>query len=187
MDKLMTSTPQEWNVPPAPSGQVVHNIGPINNITLPADWRPGRSKHRVLGQSAYEEYTPPNDPDVCFFFFYRGLPLEPETARAFAAILRQPPHSLQPAEFESIKPVLRGKENRQQFEINGIQTQNLNGRVVLAITGLYKEDQKQMLSMLVDADGSGAVVEEIEFMAPKDKYAQYLPQAQNAMRSVCWK
>src|SRR5262249_38493538 len=129
----------------------------------------------------------PAENDARLMFFYRGLPLDPEDARKFADVLMLPPHTLHPAEIAEITPLLRGKENPDEFEILGLQTENMNGKCVLVLTGIYKEDQRPMMAVFIDADGSGAVVQEIEYQGSLEKYAQYLPQVQIALKSICWR
>jgi hypothetical protein len=187
LEKLLTSSAEEWKVPSVPAGRELGNIGPIHRITIPDDWTQAISRYNAIGASAYDEYRPPNETEVRFFFWYRGLPLEDADAKAFAEILERPEHVLHSDEVAKLKELLRFKLDANLFEMKGIQTQNLNGKRVLAIKGLYKEDNKEMLAMLIDGTGTGAVVQEIEFQAPAEKFARYALQAKQAMKSICWK
>lgn len=190
LDRLFHSAPAEWKVEskmPGKAGKVIGNIGPINSIELPFAWESGAKQYNRLGQSACEEYHPANDSSVRFFFFYRGLPVDPQDGRNFAEILRLPPHILTVAELEKIKPLLRGKENPSDFEILGMQSSDLNGSRVLVLTGIYTEDQKPMMALFINGGLDGRIVQEVEYQAALSSYANYLPMVQKSIQTITWK
>jgi len=187
LEKLFNSTPDEWAVSASPSGQLLSDIGPVSTMVIPADWRPGRQRHNTLGLSFYEEYTPPGEPETILYFYFRGVPLEPEQAGAFKQVLKAPPHTLSEAEVEKIKPLLAGKASPDAFEILSLATELINGKHVLMLTGIYKGEEKPMIELFVDLDGSGSLLHEIEYQAPLDKYTVYLPQMEAAFKSLSWK
>ena len=180
LDRLFHSAPAEWHVEkgkvPGNAGKVITNIGPISSIKLPHDWEEGVSQYHRLGQSACLEFHPANDPAVRFFFFYRGLPVDPLDGQNFTEILNSPPHVL-----------IRGKENPSDFEILGMESADLNGVRILALTGIYIEDQKPMMSILINGGLEGSIVQEIEYQAPMNSYVNYLSLAQQSMQTITWK
>lgn len=187
LDLWFNSEPADWDLPQYAEAKELSEIGPINSIRLPLTWEQGISHYYRLGMSACQEHHPPGDEEVRLIFFYRGVPYEPEIGETFSRILNRPPHSLDAAEYEQVKPLLRGKENTAEFELLGIHTESLNSRQVLVLTGIYSEDQKPMLSIYIDAGHDGTVVQEIEYQAPLLKYADYLPEVQQILQSICWK
>lgn len=191
LDRLFHSAPAEWHVQkgtmPRTAGKIITNIGTISSIELPNDWEEGVSEYNRLGQSVCLEFHPANDPAVRYFFFYRGLPVDPLDGQNFTEILRLPPHVLSVEELEKIKPLLRGKENSNDFEILSMQSADLNGVRIIALTGIYIEDQKPMMSIFINGGLDGRIVQEIEYQAPMNSYVNYLPIAQQSMQTITWK
>lgn len=187
LDKLFNSSPAEWKVTAAQTGLELHDLGPINRITLPPDWQLSAERYNHPGQSSLRQYSPKGDTEIRFFFYYRGLPLDTETARSLEITLKRELHVLTPDEIDKLKALLRGKENTKDFEVLSFQSMDLNSRRILVLTGIYTEDQKPMMSLFIDADGSGAIIQEIEYQAPLLSYAEYLPQIEASIQTICWK
>lgn len=187
LDRLFNSSPAEWKVSATRHGLELTNIGPINKISLPPDWQLRTERYNRPGQSSLQQYCPSGDPSVSLLFYYRGLPCDKETAGKFKETLAGPLHLLSSDECCQLRALLRGKENKQEFELLNFQSMELNGNHILLLTGIYIEDQKPMMCLYLDVDGTGAVVQEIEYQAPLDRYAIYLPQIEESIQSICWK
>ncbi|MBI4533647.1 MAG: hypothetical protein HY711_06835 [Candidatus Melainabacteria bacterium] len=174
---------------PATRGDLEHveNMGQVAVMSMPPGWQEGQTLANVRGNSIYKEFCSPEDPAVRISFFYRGVPVSHTAADAFHAILEQPAHRLTSEEMKSLAQVLRGKDSTEEFLFSSARTEDLNGKLVLVLEGRYKENQIDMQEILIDADSTGAVVQEIEFQAPKDKFIKYLMKARDSFKSIIWK
>jgi len=172
-----------------PHGEVatIENHGQIARITLPAGWEEGPSTSGGVGVRSFREVHPVHDPDAKLCFYYRGLPTGEAAGKCFREILEKPAHILTKAEIASIGETMRGKDDSKVFSPIMIKTEDLNGKRILAINGRYSERQDDVKSVLVDADGSGRVVQEIYFQAPKELYLRYMKAAREAIESIEWK
>jgi len=90
--------------------------------------------------------------------------------------------------FESaLSKVLRGKEDPQQFKMIAARTEDFNGKRVLVVEGRDTKSEDDIYAILVDADGSGRVIQEIYYQAPNEIYPKYLREAKSALKSIQWK
>jgi hypothetical protein len=161
--------------------------GQVARMVLPNTWRDGRTLKNVHGNSSYHELNAADDKDSKLSFFDRGTPMTDASAKAFHDVLARPPHNLNAAEVASLRELLRGKGDSTVFEFNAARTENLNGRRVLCLEGLYKEDSVAMRAVLVAANATASVVQEIEYQAPKAKYQAHLNEVNAAFKSIVWK
>jgi hypothetical protein len=83
--------------------------------------------------------------------------------------------------------MLRERANPEVFHILSARTQDLNGKRVLLLEGRYTEIQKDLYEVFIDADGTGRVVQEVYFLAPKIEYLHYLKAVKIAFSSIEWK
>ncbi len=186
LEKLFTCGPESWKAHKDPGGQLRCDIGAINRITLPKDWVQGLVRRNLLGHSFYEEYTAAGAPEVRLFFFYAGATVEASVAAAVKESLAQPSHVLSQKEASQLSPLLRARHG-PAFVRQAFQTEDLNGRMVLLLTGSYTEDNKNMICMFIPCDEAASVILELEFQAPADKFANFRNAAVRSIKSICWK
>ncbi len=164
--------------------------GQIIKMVFPEGWVEGpREKNPGIGARSFREVHPEASPKTMLCFFYRGLPISDNGAANFRSVLEKPPHELTADEIKSLKEVLKMKTpiESAQFQIASARTEVLNGKKVLIVEGSYPEAGEQIYEIYIDADGSGEVIQEIYFQAPQADYEQYLPAAQEAIRSIVWR
>jgi hypothetical protein len=168
-------------------GETITDRGQIKSMTLPSGWEEGPSTSGGIGSRSFREVHPAEFPDAKLCFYYRGLPTSEKSGDAFKAILDKPPHILSGAEISSLDEVLRGKDDKTVFSPLMIKTEDMNGKRVLTVNGRLNERQDDLKEILVDAEGTGRVVQEIYFQAPKELYTRYMKNAQQSMNSIEWK
>lgn len=166
---------------------LVVSEGQVARMSLPSSWQNGRELHNVRGNSSYHELNPAGDKETKLYLFDRGFPMTDGAAKAFHDVMSKPPHDLNASEVASLRELLRGKGDSTVFQFNQAKTENLNGRRILCIEGLYKEDQIGMRAIFIPANDSGSMVQEIEYQAPKAKYNSHLNDANQAFKSIIWK
>jgi hypothetical protein len=168
-------------------GETITDRGQIKSMTLPSGWEEGPSTSGGIGTRSFREVHPSEFPDAKLCFYYRGLPASEKAGENFKAILDKPAHILTGAEISSIGEILRGKDDKATFSPLMIKTEDVNGKRVLTVNGRLNERQDDLKEILVNADGTGRVVQEIYFQAPKELYTRYMKDAQNAMNTIEWK
>lgn len=163
--------------------------GQIATMTFPPGWieGPPHEFRGGVGTKSFREVHPVDAPNASMCFYFRGLPASEAAGQSFQAVLAQPAHVLTADEINSLDEILRGKGSAQEFQVGAVQTEDLNGKRLLAVQGRWLERQEDVLAIYVSADNSGRLVQEIYFQAPVHLYARYLPEAQQAMRSIKWK
>lgn len=161
--------------------------GAILCMNVPEQWLWGKRKTRDETQFSFLEFHPEGKPEVMLWFFYRGHKLTETIADSFKSLLALPSHLMTPQEVGSVEGVIRDKFRREFFELISARTEQLNGRAVLVVQGRYKESQEDSYSIYIDADGSGSVVQELHFQAPKDAYRHYIHEARKSFSSIIWK
>lgn len=163
--------------------------GQVKRITFPPGWEEGSSDAGAqIGSRSFRQVNPDRREDVSVCFFYRGLPVDAEAGKNFHAILGKPPHVLERKEMESIDRVLQIKTPLNKFfDIIACHTIELNGKRVLVVEGRYPESGDHILEMYIDADGTGRVIQEIYYQAPKQDYGRYLRAVQSTFETIAWK
>jgi hypothetical protein len=167
--------------------ETVTDRGQIQRMSLPAGWEDGPSISGGIGTRSFKEVHPAEFPDAKLCFYYRGLPASDEAGKKFREILDQPAHVLNRTEVDTIGEILRGKDDPKIFNPLMIKTEDFNGKRVLSVNGRLNEKQEDLKEILVDAEGTGKVVQEIYFQAPKELYTRYMKDAQEAMKTIEWK
>jgi len=169
------------------AAMTIINHGQIEKMPLPQGWEEGQPNSGGIGTRSFREIHPPADPDAKLCFYYRGLPASDGAGKNFKEILDKPPHILTKNEIISISEILRGKDDPKTFSPIMIKTEDINAKRVLTVNGRLNEKQADLKAILVDADGTGKVVQEIYFQAPKELYLRYMKAARDAMNSIEWK
>lgn len=153
----------------------------------------GRWGGRSLDGKVFHQFQLKHAPLVRLDFWFRGRKLHPIAALSFHLTLSYA-HTLKDMELELIREALgvvgTGVPSRRQSEnvahIHFAEVGNLNGRFVLAVRWDHLKLKRQYISVFIDADGGGAVVHEIHFSAPPEKFAETEPHLAGLLRSIQW-
>lgn len=166
-------------------GALARNIGQVRFMALPPGFVGGRRGTVGPVSSLFQSYHLAAQPEVQIYFEYRGFRIGDAGAAAFRHALAQAPHVLSAAELAPLAPVLRSKRLPPEFELERAQTASLAGKRVLIVEG--RRNGFRARTVYVDADGSGAAVQEITFLAPARQFARHLPAAVQALESIAWR
>jgi hypothetical protein len=139
------------------------------------------------GGKSWLEVSAEAEPRASVCFYYRGRRESEGVGKNFRNILDRAPHMLMPVEINSLSEVLRGKDDPQQFRMTDARTTDLNSKRVLIVEGRDTKSGDGIYAILVDADGTGRVIQEIYYQAPKEIYPKYLKEAKSALKSIQWK
>lgn len=165
---------------------LVENQGQVKRMQLPEGWLerepPPRTSHTFI-----REFQAADNEEVTLSFFYRGHRTAAGDAENFLSVLAKPAHELSTEEADSIRVVIRDASEGKWFSTNSIRTEDLKGKSVLVLEGVWKQSDVADLGIFVDSDGTGSAVQEIHFLAPKTEYAKYLRVVDEALQSVKWK
>ncbi len=167
----------------------VKDQGQIENMVLPPGWvmKKEAAAATTIGSRSLIEYHPPDKPDVRLSVFYRGLPVNSEAAAAFRSVLSRPPHDLSPSEIAGLSGILRERADDKIFKLEQAKSIELNGKTVLVIEGEYLQTGNKLKEILVDADGTGAAVQEVYYQSPSQYYKDYEKQVAQSFDSIKWK
>lgn len=165
---------------------IVVSKGRINSMVLPAGWAPGVVDKKGSAD-LFEEFHHPDTPSAVLAFYYRGRRLPNEVGRSFVEILERDPHVLSLKEIDSIKRVLRDKQDPADFSMMTARTEAIGGKKVLLVEGRYKESQQDTLEIFIDSDGTGTAVQEVFFQAPKDEYRKQMQAIRKSFATIEWK
>ena len=169
-------------------GAQIEDHGQIGSMSFAQGWSKGElATFDGQGGKSWLEVKADVDPRASVCFYYRGLRESITVGQNFRNILDRLPHMLMPVEIKSLSAVLRGKENAQEFKMIAARTEDFNGKRVLIVEGRDTKSQDCMYVILVDADGSGRVIQEIYYQAPQEIYPKYLREAKAALNSIQWK
>jgi len=164
------------------------NHGQIASMDMPAGWAEGPAKtYTGAGTRSFREFHSPDIPDAKICLYYRGLPVQPNSAQTFREVLAKPPHTLDESEISALKEVLRDRGDTEQFHLRDIRTEDLNSRRVLVVEGTYDRIQQDTYAVCIDADGSGRFVQEIYYLAPFIDFVASKADVDDAFRSISWK
>ena len=149
--------------------------GQVRIMKLPAGWIEAQVDRKPFDIWTMRTFHPVEKPQVRLSFYYRGGPVSLAQSENFCQLLAQPPHDLSPEELWDIQQVLRDAAIPGVFEKTSSSTLDWNGKRVVAIEGRWPGSQEDSLTILIDADGTGAQVQEIVFAAPIEDYQRYRP------------
>lgn len=167
---------------------IVAGHGQIAKLELPPNWVE-KTVTPPLGSLAARgerEFNPPGQDDVKLCLFYRGYPIPASSAEDFKQIISLTPHVLSDDEIDQLTDVLDNLANSEAFELRYARTLDFRGRTVLVVEGLWKVLQHEGLHFFVDADGTGRIIQEVYFTAPKADFDQYVDTVKQALSSVEW-
>jgi len=162
------------------------NEGQICSMQLPENWVEAKAA-KTSANDHLREFVSSANEDVKLCFYYRGKTIAAGAARDFYGILQEPDHMLSQDEIESLSIVLRNAAYTESFSTSSIKTQTINGRRVLIVEGIWRVNQIFDLSIFIDSDNTGSIVQEIHFFASALNYVNYRKEAQEAIESITWK
>ncbi len=188
--RLVTvETPASFTAPSS-TNVTIENHGQIRSMSFPEGWVMKESpsfEFQSMPTKSWVEVCAQQDERASVCFYYRGAPESTAVGLAFKAILSQPPHSLFPKELKALSTVLRGKDDPAAFSIITARTFDYNEKRVLIIEGRTVKTQEDIYALIVDAEGTGRIIQEIYYQAPKEIYLKYLRDARAALKSIKWK
>ncbi len=166
---------------------VIRNIKlpPAWSIVAESDWR-----HQWHGQ-VYVHFAPSDVErtrsgcDTVLAFYPSGL-LSLRDAAKFMELLAKPPHVLSIEELESISAVLHNYGREDLFNLSSLETVNINERRVLVAQGIWSETGSYGMLMLIAQSDDGEIVSEITFRTLPEKFENYMPEVDAAIRSIEW-
>lgn len=164
----------------------IGNQGRIKSMLLPPGWSELPSGLDDFHPGSLRRFAPAAAERVELMFFYRGRPLDAGSAAAFKSVLTGEQRPLSAAELEEIAEALGNAGNREAFLVARARTASINGRPVLTVEGDWLAGGRKSLSVFIDADGTGAVVQEIHYMAPPETYEAHIDGARAALASIVW-
>jgi hypothetical protein len=162
----------------------VENIGQVKELNIPNNWTELPRQPSIDG-TTFTALQDTKHPDAKLCFFYRGEKVDETNASAFHDLLKQPDHILNKAEFEAMAPIMRNKNNPEDFALSSAYTTSINGKRVLAVEGRFTPQDVDTVALYVDSDGKGAAVQEIYYQGPKKELVS-LVQAKKAMKDIQW-
>jgi hypothetical protein len=166
---------------------VVTDIGQIAVMKLPPGFVIGKSNLPGEGTWFFQEYHLEADPEVKVYFEYRGKRISKQSSEKFHNLFTGPPHNLSQAELESLRQVLQTRSDPASFRAMVAKTQDIHGKLVLVIEGLFLKHDLQVRTLYVDSDGTGSAVQEITFQTPKDRFVKNMLQGIKSLESIIWK
>lgn len=159
----------------------VTDCGAIRSFTVPPNWLLGTYRQEAYGYVI--SWHPLDNEDVTLNVSYRGHPLAEDDASALHRVLSTE-HFLNPDEIHSIRKALREMSNAEVFTINTAQVRCISHLPILEVSGSYRDQPVDKLTIQIDASGDGRIVQEITYIAPRDLYLQYLPAALAAISTL---
>lgn len=166
--------------------RLVENQGQVKSMQLPEGWFE-REVEETTSHTFMRQFQAADNEEVTLSFYYRGHRTSDGDATNFLRVLGQPDHELSSEEAKSVRSIIRNASDADWFLTNSIRTENLKGKCVLMLEGIWKASDLADLGVFVDSDGTGSAVQEIHFTAPKDEYSKYLAMIEEALKSVKWK
>lgn len=165
----------------------ITNQGQVKSLTLPDFWNEQKIENSTFHGPEYRTFTKMGQTDCQLQFYFRGIPLNKQSADAFKSILSgAAPHSLSKSEFESIDMVIREMCMPNLFVISSLRTDYLRGKMILVAEGMWKETQLYDLALFINADGDGEIVQEIHYRGNETNYNQNRAEVLKLLGSIEW-
>ncbi len=162
------------------------SFGPIEAMKLPQGWLSDNKGQDPESTATEITIHPTTSQQVSFTFFYRGYSISQETGRHFAALLADNAHELNEEENEKIAQALDSLALKSAFAAEKFVTRNLNGKMVLEVTGVWKANQDHYLGIMIDSTGSGRDIYEVFLSGPQAEFEKFLPVFKASLDSIVW-
>ncbi len=168
------------------TGTRIKNQGQVKSLELPAEWiELPPEKH--TGKDFVREFRAAANENVKLAFYYRGHRIAPGGADDFKHVLAQENHELSAEEFLSVDLVVRNASDADYFTLSHCRTEDLGGKRVLIVEGVWKTSVLADFGIFIDSDLTGSAVQEIHFLAPEKEYMNYIDQIEQIVKTIVWK
>lgn len=164
----------------------VKDHGQVKHLELPPGWSACPEEQRTSGDYL-KEFRSEESEDVKLSFYYRGQRIPRLAAEEFQKILANPAHELSAEELEQAEIVIRNAADEEYFSISSSHTEDLHGKRVLIVEGVWKTSGQADYGIFIDSDNTGSAVQEIHFLAPEREYVNYIDQIEQVLASITWK
>lgn len=159
------------------------NYGQIHKMHIPDGWVKEGSPDEFTTMISFHH---PDEHDVKMSFYYRGKPVDPITAQDFQSVLVQKPHQLKRTEIENIEIVMHNAAEPEYFDFESAHTENVNGKTVLVVKGIWKLSNAQSISVYSQSSNDDGSIDEVYFLAPSDKFSQHSALFSACLSSIEW-
>lgn len=120
-------------------------------------------------------------------FYYRGRPTAQDAGKAFCQVLQADPHKLEYGELGLLTRTLGDLSEPEAFALKEARTRDVSGKRILDVRGIWQFKQQSYHGILLNADGSGCVVQQIYLLSPADQFELYDQQFETSLQSITWK
>lgn len=165
----------------------ITNFGVVATCRLPAGWVENVAPAADTQSVRFREFHPADHPAAKICFFFRGHRVTESAAGDFQKLFSKADHYLTPSEFKSLAEILRDLADEAAFKLLQAATRDLSGRKVLTVEGRFIRSEHDTYSVYVDVDGSGSIVQEVHYQAPKADYPRYLKEVKLSVDSIQWR
>jgi hypothetical protein len=146
----------------------VKNLGAIEELSTPADFKLSRKVDRATGY--VYTWSPDAHPNLTFTVSSRSQALNDSHANAFKTLLQKEPETDVSGEIQgnpALQGALRERADKNAFTVTSAAIREIEGRRVLSLTGTYKANGFDTEMILVDQNGDGKFIQEIAYTGPK--------------------
>lgn len=194
---------------PAPAE--IQDFGSVRKIVAPPGWKKIVDTETSIGTRAGELFHPPEDVEVNINVFYRGMPIDEQTAQTFARLLGNKMESgqsrnLTEDEIRSLAVVMgfstigdnqytnssaKGSRDYPAFNLTAASVVELNGRTVLKCRGNFQNEKgvpgTDYEGYFFPSKGSPSQIEELFFQAPtRGKFMRFAGEWEKCLKSLEW-
>ena len=162
------------------------NFGVVGSFLVPPGWVEGTGQ-MPSGQGRSRIFHQASKEGVQLCFFFRGHRVSDPAAVELAGLLARPDHFLKLSEFRAVQEIVRDLGSRDGFKLLQAATREIKGKRVLVVEGRFASREEDTYALFVDVDGSGSIVQEIYYQAPKFDFARHLFEVKVAMESIGWR
>lgn len=179
----------------------LQNIGVISDVTLPDDWYERADKK---GAGSGRTFSPEATPEAEIVFFPRIVPLDEASRKVFLHLLNQGEidelSSDQILALRTVMGVATAGDNQitnsgapgtldgPVFHLENARTVDINGKIVLRVTGNYTTNGKSFNGIFFPAGAEGKIVEELFLQTTRNESIEnYLTLFEKVLSTVGWR
>lgn len=166
----------------------MHRIshGQVKQMQLPKSWTERVIDKEEFQQWIAREFGPPGKPSVSLGLFFRGHYLSEDPTEVLEKLLSSPlPHHLNEEDLIALDELLRDASLPDAFQFYDARVEDIRGRRVLVVEGLWVRQNLQTLWLFINSDDSG-LIEELYFAAPPEDYKLNLPLIVESLATIDW-
>lgn len=154
----------------------------ISNDWVKTDYEPDPETMAVGVTFAHRD-----DNEVTIRFYCSGLMVGTDVGKKFFEILKMPLHNLDEKELAYMAVTSGGMGDEIDFDTEFARTEKLDGKTVLSIKGIWKENQFAAHAYLVPSDEAGRKAQSIQYIAPAQKAEKYRSSFEKVISTLKWK